>query len=149
MTKHIAEVLLFTPSVLATGFLIFVAGVIQHVMNDLDESTFHRFLKLLDKYATHSPYTVGVSSITFIGMIPYFIFYGFDNWYFTAGLAIYLIASIISKSFNLPIYKRIFTLNENDSDNLRIERVQLQKANVLRAAIQLVSIILMMIGLFW
>ncbi|MCK9400686.1 MAG: hypothetical protein M0Q51_11930 [Bacteroidales bacterium] len=148
MTQTFAEILLLVPSTLCTGFLIFIAGVIQRVMNDLDEATFHRFLKLLDKRAMRSLYAVGVSSITFVGMIPYWIFYGFDNWWFSAGLILYTVASIISKSFNLPIYKRIFALESSDTDRLSEERRKLQSANILRATIQFASIILMVIGFF-
>lgn len=147
MTKHFAEILLFVPSVLCTGFLLFIAGVIQDVMNELDEATFHRFINLLDKIAMRSPYAVGVSTITFVGAIPYFIFYGFDNWWFTAGIALYTIASIVSKSLNLPIYKRIFALESSDAVRLREERRKLQNANRLRAGIQFVSIVVMTIGL--
>ena len=146
MTQTFAEILLLVPSTLCTGFLIFIAGVIQKVMNDMDEATFHGFLKMLDKRAIRSPYAVGVSTITFLGMIPYWIFYGFDNGWFSAGLIVYVIASIISKSFNLPIYKRIFALESTDTARLGEERSKLQKANQLRASIQFASIVLMVIG---
>ena len=63
-------------------------------MNDLDEATFKRFLTSLHTRAMRSPYAIGVSSITFAGMAPYFIYYGFGNWWFTAGLALWVIASI-------------------------------------------------------
>jgi hypothetical protein len=147
MTKHFAEILLLVPSVLCTGFLIFIAGVIQKVMNELDEATFQRFLGLLEKYAMKSPYAVGVSTITFVGAIPYFIFFGFDNWWFTAGIIVYTVASIVSKSVNLPIYKSIFTLESNDTARLREERRKLQNGNILRATIQFASIVLMVMGL--
>lgn len=146
MTRTFAEILLLVPSTLCTGFLIFIAGVIQKVMNDMDEATFHRFLILLEKRAVRSPYAVGVSTITFVGMIPYWIFYGFHNWWFSAGLILYTVASIISKSFNLPIYKRIFALESNDAARLGEERRKLQSANIMRATIQFASIVLMVIG---
>jgi len=146
MTQTFAEILLLVPSVLSTGFLIFIAGVIQGVMNDLDEATFHRFLQLLDRHAMRSPYAITVSSITFVGMVPYWIFYGFHNWWFSAGLILYIVASIVSKSFNLPIYKRIFALEGSDTARLSEERHKLQRANLLRATIQSASIVLMVIG---
>lgn len=146
MTREFAEILLLVPSTLSTGFLMFIAGVLQNVMNDLDPSAFQRFLKLLEKRAVHSVYAVSVSSVTFAGMIPYWIYFGFDNVWFSAGLILYTIASIISKSFNLPIYKRIFALDNSDKINLEIERKKLQKANLLRATIQFTSILLMVLG---
>lgn len=147
MTQTFAEILLLVPSALCTGFLIFIAGVIQGVMNDMEEGTFQHFMRLLDKHAMRSPYAITVSSITFVGTIPYFIFYGFHNWWFSAGIILFWVASIISKSFNLPIYKRIFALESSDVVQLREERGKLQGANLLRATIQSASIVLMVIGL--
>lgn len=147
MSKTFAEVLLFAPSALSTGFLIFIAGVIQGVMNDLDEASFHRFMTLLHKRALRSPYAVIVSTVTFVGAIPYFIFFGFSNRWFTAGIVLYTVASIVSKSLNLPIYKRILALESSDANRLREERLKLQTANLLRATIQFVSIVLMVVGL--
>jgi hypothetical protein len=146
MTQRLAEILLLVPSALSTGFLMFIAGPLQKVMNDLDEATFHRFLKLLDRHATRSPYAVGVSTVTFIGAIPYFIYYHLNNLWFSAGIFLYTVASIVSKSFNLPIYRRIFALEETDVARLREERHKLQGANSLRATIQFASIVLMAIG---
>lgn len=148
MTRSFFEILIFFPSTLSTGFLIFIAVVIQKVMNDLDEGSFHRFLMLLDKRAVKSTYAVGVSSVTFLGMIPYWIIYGFENWWFSSGLILFTIASIVSKSFNLPIYKRIFALEASDAARINIERHKLQGANLLRASIQFASLVLMVIGFY-
>jgi len=146
MTQTFAELLLLIPAALGTGFLIFIAGTLQGVMNDMDEATFHRFLMMLDKHALKSPYAIAASTLTFVGMIPYWYFYGFANWCFTAGLILFTIASIISKKFNLPIYKRIFALKSSDTTQLREERHKLEKANLLRATIQFISLVLMVIG---
>lgn len=51
--------------------------MVQRVMNDLDEATFGRFVPFLLRKATTSVYAIVSSSITFVAMIPYFIFYGF------------------------------------------------------------------------
>ncbi len=47
MTQTLVEILLLVPTALCAGFVIFVAGVIQGVMNDLDEAAFKRFLILM------------------------------------------------------------------------------------------------------
>ena len=146
MTRTFAEILLLVPSALCTGFLMFIAGVIQGVMNEMDEAGFKHFMTLLYKNAIKSPYAIGISTVTFIGAIPYFIYYGFDNRWFTAGIILYTIASIVSKSLNLPIYKRIFTLESTDTVKLAGERRKLQRANIIRATIQFASIVVMMIG---
>ncbi len=147
MSRAFAEVLLLIPTALCTGFLMFIAGVIQQVMNDLDEATFKHFLMLLERHALRSPYAITVSTVTFAGAIPYFIFYGFSNRWFTAGIIVYTIASIVSKSLNLPIYKRIHALESSDTAQLGEERRKLQSANIVRATIQFASVVLMAIGL--
>jgi hypothetical protein len=43
MTQTFVEILLLVPTALCAGFVIFIAGVIQGVMNDLDEATFKLF----------------------------------------------------------------------------------------------------------
>jgi len=145
-TQTLVEILLLLPTALCAGFVLFIAGVIQGVMNDLDEAAFKRFLTLLHTRALKSPYAIGVSSITFVGMIPYFIFYGVGNRWFTAGLAMWVIASIVSKATALPIYARVDATSASDVTQLREERRKLQKANILRAALSVLSVVLMVIG---
>ena len=146
MTQTFVEILLLVPTALCAGFVIFVAGVIQGVMNDLDEATFKRFLTMLKTRALRSPYAIGVSSITFVGMVPYFIYYGFSNRWFTAGLVLWVITSIVSKSTALPIYARVEALESSDAARLNEERRKLQTANRLRATLSLASVFLMVIG---
>lgn len=145
-TQTLVEIMLLLPTALCAGFVLFIAGVIQGVMNDLDEAAFKRFLTLLHTRALKSPYAIGVSSITFLGMIPYFIFYGAGNRWFTAGLAMWVIASIVSKATALPIYARVDATSASDVTQLREERRKLQKANILRAALSVLSVVLMVIG---
>src|SRR5882757_6283176 len=107
MTQRLAEILLFVPSALCAGLLIFVAEVLQRVMNDLDEAAFQRFVATLYRHATRAVAVVTISTLTFVGMIPYFYFYGVSNRWFTAGLVLYTVASIVAKALNLPIYNRV------------------------------------------
>ena len=93
-----------------------------------------------------SPYAIGVSSITFVGMVPYFIYYGFSNRWFTAGLALWVITSIVSKSTALPIYARVEAIESSDAARLNEERRKLQTANRLRATLSLASVFLMVVG---
>lgn len=48
MTRTFAEILILIPTAFEAGFLLAVSGVIQKVMNDLDEGSFKHFLKLLE-----------------------------------------------------------------------------------------------------
>lgn len=145
-TQTLVEILLLVPTALCAGFVVFIAGVIQGVMNDLDEAAFKRFLTLLHTRALKSPYAIGVSSISFLGMIPYFIFYGVSNRWFTAGLVMWVIASIVSKATVLPIYARVDATSASDVTQLQEERRKLQRANILRAALSSASVVLMVFG---
>ena len=147
MAQQLAEFLLFVPATLSTGFLLFIAGVIQKVMNNMDEAEFQRFLNLLDRHAMRSPYAISSSTVTFVGAFPYFKRYRLSNPWFTSGIVVYTLASVVSKSLNLPIYKRVAALDSSDSVRLGEERRKLQGANKVRAAIQSASIVLMAVGL--
>jgi Na+/H+ antiporter NhaD/arsenite permease-like protein len=147
MTQKLAEMLILVPSTLCTGFLLFIAGVVQKVMNGLDEATFQRFLNLLVHNAERSPYAITVSTVPFVGAIPYFIYYRLSNLWFSAGLVLFTVASIVSKILVLPIYKRVPELDSQDTAQLAEERRKLQNANRIRAGIQAVSTVLMVIGL--
>ncbi|MEZ7891219.1 MAG: hypothetical protein QMC67_05695 [Candidatus Wallbacteria bacterium] len=81
-------------------------------------------------------------------MIPYFIYYGAENRWFTAGLIFWVITSIVSKVTNLPIYGRVFALDAAETEKLNEERRKLHNANILRAVLSLISIVLMVIGLY-
>jgi hypothetical protein len=141
MTQSFAEVLILTPSTLTTGYLMFIAIVLQRVMNELDESTFGRFVTLLVQKATRSVYAIVSSSITFVAMIPY----GFQHGWFSAGLLFFVLSSIAGKVLNLPVYSRIAALGSSDIAQLQEERQKLQTANWVRALLCLVSTILMVI----
>lgn len=147
MTQRLAELLLLVPSALCAGLLIFVAEVLQQVMNDLDEAAFKRFVMILYRRAVRAVFLIVLSSVTFVGMIPYFYFYGFSNRWFTAGLALFTLSSIVSKILNLPIYNRVVALDSNDVAELREERVKLQRANIIRATLCLASVVLMAAGI--
>ena len=58
MTQTFVEILLLVPTALCAGFVIFVAGVIQGVMNDLDEAAFKRFLTIRDFPVPHNHRTI-------------------------------------------------------------------------------------------
>jgi len=127
-------------------------------MNDVDEATFKHFLTELTKHALKSPYAISLSSLTFVGTIPYWIFYGFSNRWFSGGLIVWVITSIVSKYTTVPIYQRVTGLEFTGfkkvsapeikaAEKLREERRKIHRANVLRATLSFVSVALMTIGL--
>lgn len=146
MSRTFAEILILIPTALAAGFLLAVSGVIQKVMNDLDEASFKHFLTLLEHHAMRSPFALAVSLITSIAVIPYWVFFGFSHWWFTAGLVMWLVASTVSKILNMPIYKKVKELTNNQTEELKEERQKLQTANDVRAWLTFASVVLMVIG---
>lgn len=143
MTRTLAEVLLLIFTTLCAGYVMFVATVLQPVMNDLDEAAFGRFVPSLYRHAIRSVYAVGSSTLPFVAMIPYFIVYKVEHPWFVAGLACFTLASTVSKIMNNPIYRRIASLKSDEVAKLREERRKLQTANNVRALISLASVILM------
>jgi hypothetical protein len=146
MSQKLAELLLLISSALFTGVVIFVADVLQRVMNDLDEATFGRFVTILYKRAVRGIFFVTFASLTFIGMIPYFFSWGFANSWFAAGLVVFALSSIISKALSLPVCKRVIALEGSDSIRLGEERLKLQGANNIRAVLCALSLVLMAVG---
>lgn len=147
-TQTIVELALYIPVALSASLLIFIAGVLQKVMNNLTEIEFKHFLGLLFRFATKSPFMLIVSSITFVGVIPYFIIYGFGNVWFTAGFVLWILTSIVSKVINLPIYNKVADANETDSEELHKLRFELAKGNKIRASLNLITALVMPLGFF-
>ena len=143
MSAPFLEALILVSNALGTGLLLFVARVVQKIMNEMDETTFKHFLTSLDKKAEHSIYAIAVSLLPIVLAIPYFIMYGFHHWWFTAGIAVWTLASVMSKVFNLPIYRWIEAPENTDVAQIKEKRRQLQRANNLRASVSFLSVILM------
>jgi hypothetical protein len=147
MSQSFAEVLLLIPTTLSAGLCMFVAGVIQNVMNEMDALTFKHFLTRLFRNALKSPFNLTTSLLTTIGAVPYVIAYGFGHVWFTAGIAFFVLASTASKIFNVPIYRRVMTPGYDDPAALTEDRRKLQQANVIRATLSFASVILMALQL--
>jgi len=143
MTRTLAEVLLLIFTTLCAGYVIFIATVLQPVINDLDEAAFGRFVPSLYRHATRSVYAMGSSTLPFVAMIPYFIVYKVEHPWFVAGLACFTLASTVSKIMNVPIYRRLVARKRDEVAKLQEERRKLQTANNVRALISLASVILM------
>jgi hypothetical protein len=90
MTQSVAEVLILTINALGAGILMFVAGVAQKIMNELDELEFKRFLNQLDKAAMSDPFAVTIATLPILGAVGYFLAFGFGHWWFTAGFVVWI-----------------------------------------------------------
>ena len=143
MTQSVAEVLVLAINALGAGILMFVAGVAQKIMNELDELEFKRFLNQLDRAAMSDPFAVTVATLPIIAAVVYFLAFGFGHWWFTAGFVVWLIGGTITKVTNMPIYQWVADPKNNDPEELRQRRRKLRLANNARAWLTLGSVALM------
>ncbi len=146
MTRFDAELLIFVINTLWSGSVLFIAGAFKGMLRDLDPAAFKQFVASMQKNALRSPYVVTASSITFLLIIPYIIFYGFVNWWFISGMIACLLASISSKVLNVPIYKRIGELDSRDTAGLLAQQRKMETANHIRAIFYVLCVVLMGIG---
>jgi hypothetical protein len=116
-------------------------------MNAMDEASFKNLTDLLVRYSSKSPFMIIALNLPFIGAIPYYYFYGFGNWWITAGLGLWLVAGSISKAVKLPVYKVIATLKSDDAQRLREERQKMNKVNLLQAICYSAAVVLMAFGI--
>jgi hypothetical protein len=147
MTKTLAETLLFTSVAINAALLIFFAGVFRKMMNSIDEAEFKKLTELLVRYSSKSPFMIIVLNLPLLGVIPYYFFYGFGNWWITAGIALWLVAGTISKIFKLPVYKAISVLKSDDVVQLKKQRYKLDKGNQFQAILYSVAVVIMVFGL--
>jgi hypothetical protein len=143
MTQSVAEVLILAINALGAGILMFVAGVVQKIMNELDELEFKRFLNRLDTAAMSDPFAVTIATLPIIAAVVYFLAYGFGHWWFTAGFVVWVVGGTITKVTNMPIYQWVAEPQNTDLDELRKQRRKLQLANNSRAWLTLGSVALM------
>jgi hypothetical protein len=139
MNETSAEVIILTVNALGAGILLFIVGVLQKIMNDMDEAAFKRFLNALGKTAMSSPFAVTLATLPITAAVLYFPVYGFGHWWFTAGFVCWLIGSAITKITNMPVYRWVADPNNNDPEQLRKKRRILQLGNNLRAWLTLAS----------
>lgn len=148
MNQALAEVLLLASMVVNATLLIFIAGVLRHVMNDMDAATFKDFVGSLVRHSTKSPFMIIALNVPLIGAIPYYYFYGFGNRWISAGLALWLAGGLISKLVKLPIYKSIRAAERDDEVHLREQRRRLNTGNLLQAALNSLAAAMMIVSWF-
>jgi hypothetical protein len=142
MTRTLAEILLFTSLAINAGLLIFIAGVLRKVMNDMNESEFKQFVVSLVHHSKKSPFMLTVLNIPLLGAIPYFYLYRFANRWLFAGLILWLVAGILGKTMKLPIYR---ALELGDTTKLNEERRKLNAGNMLQAILNSLAAVLALV----
>ena len=146
MTRLFAEILLFGLLAMNAALLIFLAGVLRKVMNDMDEAAFKQFVVSLVHHSKRSPFMLTVLDIPFFAAIPYFYFFGFGNRRMLAGLALWMVAMGLGKTMKLPIYKAVASLEAGDVASLREMRRKLNASFMLQAILNSVSVLVALVS---
>ena len=142
MTRTLAEILLFASLAINAVLLIFIAGVLRRVMNDMTQSEFKQFVGSLVHHSKKSPFMLTVLNIPFLGAIPYFYLYRFANRWLLAGLTLWLVAGALGKTMKLPIYRAV---EIGDTTKLKEERRKLNAGNMLQAILNSLAALLAMV----
>jgi hypothetical protein len=143
--QTLAGILLLVSVAMNASLMLFFAGVLRKVMNEMDEAAFKRFLEALVRHSTKSPFMLTIFNLPFLGAIPYFYFYGLRNWWMLAGIGVWLGVGLVAKAIKYPLYKRVKALSDGDVAQLRMERATMNKWNVVQAVLNVVAAALMVV----
>jgi hypothetical protein len=146
MSQTFVEILLFAIVAMNAALLMFIAGVLRKVMNEMDGATFKHFLNSFYRHSTHSVFMNAVLTIPFLGAIPYFYFYGFKNWWITTGLVLWFVAGSVGKIIKLPVFQVVAALDDNDTDAQNKARRRLHFGNVLQAVLNFIAAAMMIVS---
>jgi hypothetical protein len=137
------EAIILAINALGCGILLFVSGVTQRIMNDMEPLEFKKFMNSLGRAAMSDPFAVTIATIPLFAIVYYFVAFGFTHWWFTAGIAIWTLGASITKITNLPIYTWVGQPENTDPKELINKRRRLALGNASRVWVTLLSIILM------
>lgn len=143
MSETTAEVIILTINAIGAGILVFVSGVVQRIMNQMDELEFKSFINKLDRAAMSDPIAVTVATLPILAAVAYWIAFGFGHWWFAAGIIVWGVGSTITKVVNMPVYRWLAEPDNTDPVELRNKRRKLQFGNNMRAWTTLASVVLM------
>lgn len=144
MTRTLAEILLFGLLAMNAALLLFIAGVLRKVMNEMDESAFRQFVISMVRHSKKSPFMLTLLDVPLVAAIPYFYFYGFGNRWLLAGLVVWLVAGGIGKAMKLPVYK---ALEKTDATGIDGMRRRMNAANGMQAILNSAATILAVVPL--
>jgi hypothetical protein len=144
MSQRLAETLLFGLVAVNAGLLVFIAGVLRKVMDDMDEPAFQQFVGSLFRHSSRSPFMLTILTLPFIGSIPYFYFWGCKNLWITSGLALWFVTGCIAKIIKVRVYT--MAAASPDGVGLEGERRRLYFGNTLQAILNLAAAALMTVA---
>jgi hypothetical protein len=102
MNEAAAEAVILAINALSAGILLFVSGVVQRIMNDMDELAFKKFAQTFGRTATNDPFAVTIATIPIFAVIFYFVMYGFDHWWLTVGIVVWTIRPALRRLPTCP-----------------------------------------------
>jgi hypothetical protein len=143
MTETAVEGIILAINAVGCGILLFVSGVMQTMMNEMEPTQFKKFANILGRTAMSDPIAVTIATIPIFAIIYHFVAFGFNHWWFTTGIVAWMIGSTITKVINLPIYEWLGESENVDPEQLRQKRQGLARGNAWRAWITLLSVALM------
>jgi len=147
MSRSFVETILFASVAINAALLLFISGVLQKMMNAVNEAAFKNLIELMVRFSSRSPFMIIVLNMPFIVAIPYYYFYGFGNRWITAGLTVWLVAGSTAKIIKLPVYKAIAGLKAEDAAQLQLQRLKFNKGNIFQAILYTTATILTAFGL--
>ncbi len=112
MSEVAVEAIILAINALGCGILLFVSSVVQKMMNGMEPLEFKKFANVFGRTAMSDPLAVTIATIPMFAVIYYFAAFGFNHWWFTAGIAAWMIGSAITKVTNLPIYQWVGAAGE-------------------------------------
>ena len=143
MSEVAVEAIILAINALGAGILLFVSGVAQRIMNEMELLQFKKFVNALGRIAMSDPFAVAIATIPIFAVVYYFVAFGFSHWWFTAGIVVWMIGSSVTKVVNLPIYNCLKDPKNTDLEDLKKKRHTLGLGNAWRAWLTLLSVILM------
>jgi hypothetical protein len=72
MNETTAEALILAINALGGGILVFIAGPLQRIMNEMEELAFKRFLNALDATVIKNGFAVTTATLPIIAALLYF-----------------------------------------------------------------------------
>lgn len=147
MSRTISELLIIFSTTFFLSVLLFLSGPLRKVVNAMDSSTSRQFIYLLFDVGKRSPFLLLVTNLPVLGSIPYFVTFGFNNWWMISGLILFTAAASVAKVVKLPIYKAASTSLMGEAEWRNALR-KMNTANALQAASTSIAVCLMVAGLF-
>jgi hypothetical protein len=135
-------------SSLFTGIALFLSTVLRNTFNSLAEKDYYTVFSKIIRYGRRSLLINAIVLIPIAILAAYFAL-GFNDKVFIAGSILYISSSFaVSKFVNEPIYTGLLKTDSANYLEIHQTRSLLNKANILRAALSFVGMIIIAASFF-